>query len=91
LVPSSNLGVATVFSLTLPGNGAPMDRPARLVTPITWLYAPDWLTSEQAAYLSGHNLDTIDFLAQDGCVDTDDEDLIEKQSLYEFQECLALV
>ena len=64
---------------------------ARVATTVDWLFAPDWLTVEEACFLSGWDLNSmLEIIAEDG-VDLDDEGLIEKQSLYEFQECLALV
>jgi hypothetical protein len=59
-----------------------------------WAFAPDWLTLEVSAFLSGHDLDTIRALILDGGVDAkqDGSDwLIDKGSLYEFQETLLEV
>jgi len=69
------------------------ERP-RIITPVVWLSAPDWLTIEQACYLSGHDLDTMRWMIEDGAVDTRIEGntlLIEKRSLWEFQEALVEV
>jgi excisionase family DNA binding protein len=66
-------------------------KPATLVT---WAFAPEWLTIEEACELSGHSLDTLHWLIEDGAVDTrhdGDGWLIEKASLREFQEVLAEV
>jgi hypothetical protein len=63
----------------------------RIITPVTWLAAPDWLTPEEAAYLSGHDVDLIRWLMEDGSVETNEAGLIDKASLHEYQECLALV
>ena len=94
LVGSSNLPVATELSVALPV-GVPMLHPtARIVTPVTWLAAPDWLTPQQASELSGHDLDVIYWLVLDGAVDTKvdgDTHLIEKAGLHDFQESLLLV
>ena len=68
--------------------------PLRIITPIVWLEFPDWLTPAQASYLSGHDADTVLWLIEDGAVETrcdGDAWLIEKASLYEFQEALAEV
>lgn len=62
--------------------------PDRIITPVTWLEAPEWLTPEQAAALTGHSLENIQAIVQDGGVELKDGDcvLIEKGSLYDFQE-----
>ena len=67
---------------------------ARIVTPVTWAFAPDWLTVEEACHLSGHDADTVRFLIDDGGVDAKQEGdawLVEKASLFEYQETLAEV
>ncbi len=56
-----------------------------------WVFAPDWLTVEQAAWLSGHDRATMQRLVDDGCVDLDTRGLVDKRSLWEFLEALALV
>jgi hypothetical protein len=67
----------------------------RIITPVTWLFAPEWLTVEQACELSGHDRGVMLHIVETGGVDLKDTDdgtvLIEKRSLYEFQEALALV
>ena len=64
----------------------------RLITPVVWwLEMPEWLTAEQASYLTGHSVDYINWAVQDGCLDANDAGLICKDSLHEFQEALALV
>jgi hypothetical protein len=63
----------------------------RPVTLVSWAFAPEWLTLEEASYLSGHDVDTLRWLIYDGGVDTKrqgDTWLIEKASLREFQETL---
>jgi hypothetical protein len=61
-------------------------------TPLTWALAPDWLTPGQAGYLTGHNsLDYVQWMIDDDAVDLDEDGLIEKRSLWDFQEALALV
>jgi hypothetical protein len=65
----------------------------RIATPVDWLFAPEWLTLEEACFLSGHDRGTMLHIVEIDGVDLKDDDqlLIEKQSLYEFQESLALV
>ena len=66
----------------------------RQVTPVTWALAPEWLTISEASHLSGFTTDFLSFLIEDGGVDTKlegDTWLIEKRSLIEYQEALALV
>jgi hypothetical protein len=65
----------------------------RIATPVDWLFAPEWLTLEEACFLSGHDRGTMLNMVEIDGVDLKDDDqlLIEKQSLYEFQESLALV
>jgi hypothetical protein len=56
--------------------------------------APESVTREEASRLTGHSLDVIArIMDEDGVelVGHGDEFLIEKRSLYEFQECLAMV
>lgn len=66
----------------------------RVVTPVSWAFAPPWVTVQQACELSGHDGDTMRWMMQDGAVDTKEiggETLIEKWSLHEYQEALAEV
>jgi hypothetical protein len=63
----------------------------RVVTLVSWAFAPEWLTIQEASELSGHNADALRWLIQDRVLDTkhqDDACLIEKASLREFQEAL---
>ena len=63
----------------------------RTTTLVSWIAAPDWLTIHQAAYLSGHDPDTLRWMIQDGAVDAKragDTYLIDKASLREFQDTL---
>ena len=65
--------------------------PVRITSPVVWLEAPEWLMPEEAAYLSGYDLETLAWMVQDGAVDTrrdGDGWLIEKESLLEFREAL---
>ena len=71
--------------------GEAMAEGKRIATPVDWLFAPDWLTFEQACFLSGFDRDVmLEVLDEDG-VDLNDEGLIARDSLREFQECLAMV
>ncbi len=66
----------------------------RVVTLVSWVFAPEWLTVRKASELSGHDVDTLHWLIQDGVLDTrrvGDTWLVEKASLREFQEALLLV
>ena len=56
-----------------------------------WIFYPAWLTVEQACYLSGWDTDAMQEIIDAGGVDLDDAGLIEKESLWEFQEVCALV
>jgi hypothetical protein len=59
----------------------------RIVTPVVWAFAPEWLTVREASELSGYDEATIRWLIQDGALDTK-QGLIEKASLREFREAL---
>jgi hypothetical protein len=48
------------------------------------------LMPEQAAFLGNHSPDCIQWMIDDA-VDLDENGLIEKRSLWDFQEALALV
>jgi hypothetical protein len=63
--------------------------PQRVITPVVWYQSPEWLTVEQACYLTGHSLDDMMFIAEEGGVELDESGLINKDSLYEFQESLV--
>jgi hypothetical protein len=66
--------------------------PQRYITPVVWwVEMPEWLTAEQASFLTGYSVDYINWAVQDGCMDANDAGLICKDSLYEFQETLAEV
>ena len=80
--------------LAMPGDGIQMSPATRVVTGVSWAFAPEWLTLEEASYLSGHDVDTLRWLIHDGGVDAKrqgDTWLIEKASLREFQETLLEV
>jgi len=63
----------------------------RVAFPTDWIFYPDWLTVEQACYLSGWDTASMLEIMDVGGVDLNDAGLIEKQSLWEFQETAALV
>ncbi|NLF02731.1 MAG: hypothetical protein GX601_17325 [Anaerolineales bacterium] len=67
----------------------------RFVTPVSWAFAPEWLTVPEASTLSGYDLATIHWMIQDGAVDAKIDDkgayLVEKASLREFREALLEV
>ena len=91
LVPSSNLGVATE-GLALPEGVHMVTTQPRIVTPVSWLVAPAWLTVDEACQLSGRDRDTMLWMIEDGSVDAKlegDAYLVEKASLHEFLELLV--
>jgi hypothetical protein len=53
--------------------------------------APQWLTVQEACRLSGWDRPSMLEIVRDGGVDVNTESRIEKGSLHDFQECLALV
>ncbi len=61
------------------------------ITPVVWLEAPEWLTPEEAAALTGHTLEAIQEIIDCGGVELKDGPavLIDKASLHEFQETLV--
>lgn len=63
----------------------------RMTTPIVWLEAPDWLTVEEACYLSGWDRAAMLEIIDEGGVDLNGDRLIEKRSLREFQDAGALI
>jgi hypothetical protein len=63
----------------------------RVVTLVTWIAAPEWLTISEASYLSGHDADLLHELILAGDIDAlqvGDRWLIDKGSLREYQEAL---
>jgi hypothetical protein len=62
-----------------------------VATMVDWAFAPEWVTVKEASYLSGHDEDTVNWLVEDGSIDTGQDGLIDKASLHEFLEALALV
>lgn len=63
----------------------------RVITPVVWLEAPDWLTLEGVSFLTGYDVATVHWLADDGAFDLRDDGLIDKASVREFQEALLEV
>ena len=62
----------------------------RIATPVDWLFSPDWLTFEQACFLSGWDEDTMREIVDEGGVDLNLEGLIEKRgNLTDFGEHIA--
>jgi len=77
--------------LAMPGDGIQMSPATRVVTGVSWAFAPEWLTLEEASYLSGHDAANMHWLIHDVGVEAKrqgDTWLIEKASLREFQEIL---
>jgi hypothetical protein len=77
--------------LSLPDDGEMESVQTQVATTVDWLFAPDWLSIEEACFLSDWDRDAMLEIIDEDNVDLDDDGRIEKQSLYEFQECLALV
>jgi hypothetical protein len=63
----------------------------RTASPVERLLAPGWLTVEQACFLSGWDTASMLEITDEGGVDLNLDGLIEKRSLWEFQEACALV
>lgn len=61
------------------------------VTPLTWVFAPEWLTFEEACVLSGMSREEMQEILDDDGVELNDEGLIGRDSLREFREALLLV
>lgn len=60
-------------------------------TPVSWLFAPTWLTIEEAAVLSGQDVVTVLEWIRAGDVDIDDAGLIAKDSLHDQLESMLLI
>jgi hypothetical protein len=54
-------------------------------------FAPEWLTIEEACFLSGWSESAMKEIIEEAGVNLNDEGLIERESLYEFNECTALI
>jgi len=63
----------------------------RVATIVDWAVAPEWLTLEEACSLSGWDAEEMQHIIEEGGVELDESGLIWRESLYEFQEALALV
>jgi hypothetical protein len=60
--------------------------PQRFVNGVTWAFAPDWLTIEEACFLSGYNRGIMLQVIEVDGVDLDNAGRIEKRSLWEWLE-----
>ncbi|MBN1975939.1 MAG: hypothetical protein JW918_00935 [Anaerolineae bacterium] len=58
----------------------------QIVNMVTWTFAPDWLTFEEACYLSGYDRGVMLQVIEVDGVDLDDAGRIEKRSLWEWLE-----
>lgn len=63
----------------------------RVATIVDWLFAPPWLSIEEACFLSGWDRDTMLRIVAEDHVDLAEDGLIEKRSLRELQESLIEV
>jgi hypothetical protein len=63
----------------------------RIPSPLEWALAPEWLTVDEACYLSGWDKDSMLEIIDEGGVDLKDDEkiLIDKKSLVEYQEAAA--
>jgi hypothetical protein len=81
--------MATVLkTAAAPGGVGEMltEAPPRIVNGVTWAFAPDMLTLEEACYLSGYDRGfMLQVIEADG-VDLDNAGRIEKKSLWEWLE-----
>ena len=68
-----------------------MEGTKRIATGVDWLFAPKWLTMEEACFLSGWSESAMREIIEEAGIDLNDEGLIERESLYEFNECAALI
>ena len=68
-----------------------MEETKRIATGVDWLFAPEWLTIEEACFLSGWSESAMKEIIEEAGVDLNDEGLIERESLYDFNECAALI
>jgi hypothetical protein len=82
-------GKATDFELIPLKNGMSVLSTGRVATGIDWAFAPDWLALDEACFLSGHDRGFMLQAIEAGCVDLNLDGLIEKQSLWEYQEVLV--
>ena len=64
---------------------------SRIATQVDWLFAPDWLTVDEACFLSGWDRAAMHEIIDVGGVDLNDGGQIDKVTLWEFQETLSEV
>ena len=89
-VPRGSYGIHSL----LPNGNVTMlalNRNQQPPTLVSWAFAPEWLTTDEAAYLMGYNTDEIQRLIDTQCVDAEESFgrwMIEKKSLRELQEVL---
>ena len=58
---------------------------------VDWAFAPQWLSFDEACFLSGHDPDEmLDIIDVHG-VDLDNEGQIERESLWQFLEAEVLI
>ena len=76
---------------TMPFGDVAMVKVKRVATLVDWLFAPEWLTVDEACFLSGWDEASMLEIIDEGGVDLNNAELIEKRSLLEFQEACALV
>ena len=63
----------------------------RIATMVDWAFAPVWLSIREACFLSGHDLPAmLEIIDADG-VDLDNEEQIEKESLWQLLEAETLI
>jgi hypothetical protein len=63
----------------------------RVASQIDWAFAPEFLTIDQARFLTGHDLDYLAAVIEADGMDLDSAGQIEKRSLWEWQETVALL
>ena len=63
--------------------------PPRVATGVGWAFAPKWLTIEEACYLTGHDEEYMRKVIEVDGVYLNVEGLIEKRSLWEWQETVV--
>jgi hypothetical protein len=89
-VESSSLSGRTLLEVEFAADMVMAER-RRVATLVDWLFAPEWLTLQQACELSGRDPESLQEIVDEGGVDLNNVGLIHKQGLYEFQEALAEV
>jgi hypothetical protein len=66
-----------------------LEHPPTIVNGVTWALAPDWLTVQEAQYLTGHDRGYLLSVIEADGVELDNAGRIEKRSLYEWQETVV--